>query len=500
MNSGRDRSLTSLRYAGARMLRVVFRNRSYDWVDLDDLGDVVKRPEFVDTLRENIAHYFGVPVDLQAIYDNDGLLTSVVDFSRTLQGIRPALRVYDLREMTAALKRDTAQRLATINKDVAMSRRTLDPHSHSRGVRFRRSSSKRASLSRTKSAFLQGTHDAAVGDRMSQAAWFGQGHLSTTGAPVFGYGTRSSPRSATPTDSCLSSRLRGSSSDLQSPLPWNPRPGHHGLRMTPSLPALEPLARTQSPQPVPLGLSPFLQLMPLGHPHPSQPVQLGRSYSSQELASRIPWSERQLSPCTGSPCAPFPFLRPSDPSPTYSPSNRAEQSDSVGLTPPRGLTYPLSPHGARSSSPLPQGFSDVQLSVGRVDTSESRRPDVVPSGGALDSTPPATVILPTSDETQEVLDYDIEVTLTKGFPGKGQVERFGFSNVPSRDGSALLVSWIDDHGLLAKWNRKYPQKAVSEGDRIVAVNGVRQDIPVMRQQLQTQRVFLMVLRQGAVKC
>merc|ERR1711862_181392 len=46
----------------------------------------------------------------------------------------------------------------------------------------------------------------------------------------------------------------------------------------------------------------------------------------------------------------------------------------------------------------------------------------------------------------------VDVSLVKEPP----FERFGFANVPSRDGRALLVSWVDPTGLLeVKWNREH---------------------------------------------
>lgn len=98
--------------ASARMLRVEFRGQPYDWFDLDELGDLVWSDDFAGTLRENIVHYFGVPYDCQAIYDEDGLLSTRLDVTRALHRAQPYFRVHDVRGMPADLCERTARELA----------------------------------------------------------------------------------------------------------------------------------------------------------------------------------------------------------------------------------------------------------------------------------------------------------------------------------------------------------------------------------------------------
>jgi len=96
----------------------------------------------------------------------------------------------------------------------------------------------------------------------------------------------------------------------------------------------------------------------------------------------------------------------------------------------------------------------------------------------------------------------VEVVLSKepGRPGTPGQQRYGFANVPTRDGRGLVVSWMDDLGLLCRWNRKHPDKAVSEGDRVVAVNSASDDTEAMRAQLQADTVRMLVHRRNTSSC
>ncbi|CAJ1405172.1 unnamed protein product [Effrenium voratum] len=67
-------------------------------------------------------------------------------------------------------------------------------------------------------------------------------------------------------------------------------------------------------------------------------------------------------------------------------------------------------------------------------------------------------------------------------------DRFGFANVPTEDGRSLQVTWVDPGGLLARWNTLHPDKSVQEGDLIVAVNNVGENVEAMRVQLQLSAI------------
>ncbi|CAE6955659.1 unnamed protein product [Symbiodinium natans] len=54
------------------MLRVEFKGQPYDWFSLDDMGSLIQSEEFASTLKENINHYFNVPFEEQAVFDDAG--------------------------------------------------------------------------------------------------------------------------------------------------------------------------------------------------------------------------------------------------------------------------------------------------------------------------------------------------------------------------------------------------------------------------------------------
>jgi len=115
--------------AGAvRMLRVEFKGQPYDWFNLEEMGTLLRTEDFAHTLRENINHYFNVPFDNQAVFDEDGLLVAPVDFARSLQHPRPYFRVYDTREMPQDLKDQTSARLSSLAYEVTKAQRSFGSH------------------------------------------------------------------------------------------------------------------------------------------------------------------------------------------------------------------------------------------------------------------------------------------------------------------------------------------------------------------------------------
>lgn len=110
---------------GARMLRVEVKGLLHEWFNIDEMSDFIKSPSFADTLRDNISRYFGVAVENQALYDEDGLLTTAADLNRTLQRVSPLLHVYDISEMGPELREKTAEEFAKINAEVESTQRIL---------------------------------------------------------------------------------------------------------------------------------------------------------------------------------------------------------------------------------------------------------------------------------------------------------------------------------------------------------------------------------------
>lgn len=111
--------------SNSRMLRVEVRGLLHDWFDVSEMGDFVRSPAFAGTLRENVARYFNVPVERQAIYDEDGLLTTCADFSRALQRISPKLYVYDLDEMGPELRGRAVEELRLLDAEIEQSWRNF---------------------------------------------------------------------------------------------------------------------------------------------------------------------------------------------------------------------------------------------------------------------------------------------------------------------------------------------------------------------------------------
>jgi len=93
-------------------------------------------------------------------------------------------------------------------------------------------------------------------------------------------------------------------------------------------------------------------------------------------------------------------------------------------------------------------------------------------------------------QKQELSSHSVDILLSKG---AGQ--KFGFANVPTPDSKSLVISWIDDQGMVAQWNREHPNDAVAVGDRIATVNGASDGIQVMRDQLQKNAVRMLIHRQ-----
>merc|ERR1719282_939781 len=85
------------------------------------MADMIRSAAFVGTLRENVARYFGIPVERQAIYDEDGLLTTGADFSRAIQRVSPKLFVYDIYEIGPELREGTIEDLKALDAYVEKS-------------------------------------------------------------------------------------------------------------------------------------------------------------------------------------------------------------------------------------------------------------------------------------------------------------------------------------------------------------------------------------------
>lgn len=113
-----------------KMLRVEVNGLLHDWFDVSEMGDFIRSTAFADTLRENVARYFNVPLERQAIYDEDGLLTTCADLSRALQRGNPKLYVYDLDEMSDDLRRRAVEELKQLDSEFELSWRRFEALGH----------------------------------------------------------------------------------------------------------------------------------------------------------------------------------------------------------------------------------------------------------------------------------------------------------------------------------------------------------------------------------
>jgi len=396
------------------MLRIEYKGQPYDWFNLDEMGDIVRTSDFSNTLKENIAHYFGVPLEFQAVYDEEGLLSSVVDFARALRSMRPWLRVYDVRDMVAELKEKTAQQLEEVYAEVMRSRRNFCTPSS--GSSAKGSSPPR--LANSMADVVRSVNESGLGIGSSYSS-----------KQAF----ESPPRNFQWSNTGMEANMlpnpvaNSTSSRYATPPP---------LR-TAAIPGVVP-SSTGIPGVVPAqnGVSSWAQSSHLGLP--ASPSQVWRAPSYPQMQP----------PSVGSAIPPY------------------------SSTPPRSMpTLPsMSSLGSNAiAGTVPVTAAPTMASPRQPSPKQERSPRM------------------SSREDESAVD----VYLVKEPP----FERFGFANVPSRDGRALLVSWVDPSGLLeVKWNREHQDKRILEGDRIIAVNN-NGNLEDMRQQLQSKSVQLRVQRQ-----
>jgi len=105
----------------SRILRVEVAGMLHDWFCVEEMSDFLRTPAFARVLRENIARYFHVPIQRQAVYDEDGLLTSNADFRRALQRVSPKIYVYDMQDMAQELRDRTVEELQSLEAEVQSS-------------------------------------------------------------------------------------------------------------------------------------------------------------------------------------------------------------------------------------------------------------------------------------------------------------------------------------------------------------------------------------------
>lgn len=640
------------------MLRIEYKGQPYDWFNLDEMGEIVRTSDFSSTLRENIAHYFGVPFDCQAVYDEEGMLSSVSDFARALHSTRPWLRVHDIRDMDMDLQARTVQQLNEIFQDVSRSLRNFGvpaggtlPQSKGGPREPPYDQSDSAAAGGPNDTLIQSwpspmtcgpspmtqrdspvsLADAVRRENEERATSVGQGRqpygsqregvgpgtaglmAGSTGGPTAGPPTGSAgatgssdgglaPNGFSQAPNNLSPpRIAGGGapglggpgtssfssapvSTWTGPAAYMPQNGSYvqpnGVLMntfgaTPGAPASWVYGAPPSlnmPTPLPHAssngnLHPMTSSAYTGSPGKQQSLTQGLVPQLSRGPLQVPGLQQQplLAPTMGQPMlGAGPVLRQSTPPPSAAtgwpaaPLNgmvtcrscgntgvdlagepctcpygqrRREASTALGSASRSASPAPVAV-GTRSATPPPNGAGgatapslamgmsqapvevEVKAAPRNVTIANSaqkplmRQLDVVlpehqsqkdvqsvgSGGGAAAAALASTA---TAGGEQEAFDA-VEVTISKD--GGDRNQRFGFANVPTGNGRSLLVSWVDQYGLLARWNRTFPEKCISEGDRIVVVNSVKDDVEAMRDELQSDTIHMLVHRRSSKAC
>jgi len=578
------------------MLRVEYKGQPYDWFNLDEMGDIVRTGDFANTLRENIAHYFGVPFDCQAVYDEEGVLSSMVDFARALRSVRPWLRVYDVRDMASELKEKTFHQLVEVLAEVERSKKNLQTFDLA-GTDTSYAGSRSSSMPPREEAICRSCGNTGV-DMFGKPCTCSHGQqepspLSLADAVSRANEERSSARPAAPAAGqggaagFLHGYTAGQYGSLTSNGAHSPWAGGGRLPGTLGLPGGAPAGaaagapgppgggggvggggagspgRPLSVESTPSAVPMTALVYPAAPPHSgtqqlsapaapsggpaigaaSQPRRLGAAGNGGGAAPP-PAAATGVCPHCGNrfmddanycrKCGRFREEAhvappgPAHPLPAAAPPPLLPQRPALGVqTPPPSFPAPP-PAFASTPSSVPamyttglEGLSlQPQMLVGagpsRRSASGTSTPPLAPlvpvevevqaRGHAATRAPspprqvgpiahrtPEQLVTPAVAVTEEVSDT-VEVLLSKDAAGSEAERRFGFANVPTRDGRALLMSWVDGAGLLARWNRMNPNKAVQEGDRIIRVNNVSENVEAMRAQLQLDIISMLVQR------
>lgn len=162
------------------------------------------------------------------------------------------------------------------------------------------------------------------------------------------------------------------------------------------------------------------------------------------------------------------------------------------VTPSRGTTPPREPPPVFPAT----GSLGLQLSPNTGRPAAPFEPTMVPVSAQVPT--PSTAIpfsaqgSPTTTgwSTSRADDPPTEVHLSKA-----RVEdMFGFQISPTVDNRAALISYIDPDSILSRWNWANPALAVREGDMIVSVNGVSDNVEAMKSQMQQFSIVMRVQR------
>mmetsp|Transcript_28605 Transcript_28605/g.52027 ORF Transcript_28605/g.52027 Transcript_28605/m.52027 type:complete len:169 (+) Transcript_28605:70-576(+) len=140
---------------------------------------------------------------------------------------------------------------------------------------------------------------------------------------------------------------------------------------------------------------------------------------------------------------------------------------------------------------LVPGANDLKLVE---ETNVSVPHAVGPSPPSVSPAPPAQVEAKETRPMPEVKEASQGGRLLTITIDKRQGQKLGI-DVDHQDGATLLIEHIND-GLVANWNKDYPDKEVKIGDRIVSVNGREGEVLHLVGECQRDIELVMELRRG----
>ncbi|CAD7951701.1 unnamed protein product [Amoebophrya sp. A120] len=85
-NGAKATSSTKLETASnSRTLRIQCGDKLFDWFDVDEEQEIISAPDVLKILKENVAHYFKVPVENQVLFDEEGVIATKTDLRRSFK-------------------------------------------------------------------------------------------------------------------------------------------------------------------------------------------------------------------------------------------------------------------------------------------------------------------------------------------------------------------------------------------------------------------------------
>lgn len=179
--------------------------------------------------------------------------------------------------------------------------------------------------------------------------------------------------------------------------------------------------------------------------------------------------------------------------------NAAQAAYNGATTPPQRMPTPAAaPPQAPAAGYLAAGLQPSAAAPVPGTLTPPQAP-AYPAAAGLDYKPPWAAANPVlgHKEPEKVIgaitrrdDTLTEVRLTKTAPG----QMFGFQIDPAMDNRAAVIAYIDPAGLLERWNWNNPGQSIREGDVIVCVNGLANNLEAMKTEMNTSGIAMLVQR------